>query len=85
MFTISKCAIELYDAKPLSWLDTKDNIIGSIWLTVEISTFFGTLLVNMLFMFLRSLRENEVRIELIDKRKQLPSVDTIESLSVLMQ
>lgn len=41
-------------------------------------------MINALFMFFRSLKEAEVKIELVDKKKQLPSVDTTEANCVLM-
>ena len=81
---ISKVAIELYDAKPISWMQTEERVIGSVWLTVELASFFANVFMNITFMFLRSLKEQEVKVELIDKKKQLPSVDTIEALGVIM-
>jgi len=80
----AKCAIELFDARPLSWMESEETVIGTVWLSVELATFTGTILVNILFMFLRSFREPSVRIELVDKRKALPSVDTVEAMSTLM-
>ena len=38
----------------------------------------------MIFMFLRGIKEQEVKITLVDKRKQLPNVDTIEALNVII-
>ena len=80
----AKCAIELYDARPISWMDDEDLVVGTIWLTVEIATFTGTVLGNILFMLIRSCKEPSLRIELVDKRKQLPSVDSIEAMGTLM-
>ncbi len=84
-FVVSKMAIELYDSQPLAWLDTANKIVGSIWLTIEVATYLGNVFCNMIFMLLRSLKETEVRIELMDKRKQLPSVDTIEAMNAIVQ
>lgn len=69
IYYISKVAIELYDSKPLGWMQSEPTIVGNVWLTIEIVTFFGTLIVNIVFMFLRSLKEVEVRIELMDRKK----------------
>lgn len=77
-------AIEMYEAQPLAWMSEEDQVVGSIWLGVEIATFFAYIMLGCLFMFLRSLKEHEVKIELVDKRKQLPSVDTVEALSPII-
>ena len=38
-----------------------DQVIGSIWLKVEISTFFAYICIGCFFMFLRALKEHEVK------------------------
>ncbi len=62
-------AIELFEAQPVAWLTQEDQVVGSIWLMVELATFFGYIAFGCIFMFLRALKENEVKIELVDKRK----------------
>lgn len=44
----------------------------------------STVVFNILFMFFRSLKENEVKIDVVDKKKQLPSADTTEANNLLM-
>mmetsp|Transcript_35906 Transcript_35906/g.47240 ORF Transcript_35906/g.47240 Transcript_35906/m.47240 type:complete len:221 (+) Transcript_35906:332-994(+) len=80
----AKCAIEIYDAKPINWMQTEGVVFGSAWLKVELATFTGTILCNILFMFMRSLKEPCVRIELVDKKKQLPSVDSVDAMGIIM-
>ena len=41
IFIISKMAIELFESQPISWMAEPDQVIGSIWLKVEITTFFA--------------------------------------------
>lgn len=84
IFMQAKCAIELYDAKPISWMQSHESVIGVIWLKIELATFAGTIMTNILFMLMRSLKEPSVKIELVDKKKQLPSVDSIEAMGILM-
>ena len=50
-------------------MESEEYVIGTVWLTVEIATFTGTILINILFMLLRSFKEPSCRIDLIDKRK----------------
>lgn len=69
IFMQAKCAIEIYDARPLSWMGDEDTVTGTVWLKVELATFTGTILCNILFMFLRSLREPSLKIDLVDKKK----------------
>ena len=66
-------------------MTTREDIVGCIWIDVEIFTFFSNVAVCILFMFLRALKEQEVKITLVDQRKQLPTVDTIEALNVIIQ
>ena len=83
-FVISKVAIELFNSQPLNWMTTLNTVKGQIWLTVEFVTFISVLISNMIFMLLRSCREVQVKFDLIDKKKQLPSTDTLESVAILI-
>lgn len=65
-------------------MESTETVNGNVWLNVELTTFLGTILISILFMFLRGCKELEVKIELIDKKKQLPSVDSVEALSVIL-
>ena len=47
-------------------MSTKEDMVGCIWINVEIVTFFSNIMVCMVFMFLRALKENEVKITLVD-------------------
>ena len=60
-------------------------IIGNIWLTVEFFTFMAVLMSNMVFMLIRSCREVQVKLDQRDKKKELPTTDTVESLQTLIQ
>ena len=57
IFVISRCAIELYDAQPIAFMKSKDTILGTVWLTVEVFTFLGTTILAIIFMILRSCKE----------------------------
>lgn len=39
IFVISKVAIELYDAVPLSWMTNRESNLGATWLVVEVAAF----------------------------------------------
>ena len=65
-------------------METENTVIGNVWLSVEFYTFICTICINILYMICRALRENEVRIELVDKKKQLPSIDTTEASSIIV-
>lgn len=40
---------------------------------------------NVLFMLIRSCRAVQVKLDQLDKKKQLPTTDTVESLQTLIQ
>ena len=56
IYTITKVSIELYESQPLAWMDTYDTIVGSVWLNVELATFYGNVMMNIIFMLLRSIK-----------------------------
>ena len=56
IYTITKVSIELYESQPLAWMDTYDTIVGSVWLNVELATFYGNVIMNVIFMLLRSIK-----------------------------
>lgn len=78
-------AIELYESKPLQWMETEKTVRGTIWLQVELITFCGVLVSNMIFMTIRSCRQVQTKIDMMDKRKQLPATDTLEAYMNLLQ
>ena len=65
-------------------MSTPSDVIGQIWLTAELATFFAVLLSNITFMLIRSCREVQIRFDTMDKKRQLPTADTLESLLTLI-
>ena len=48
-----------------------------IWLHIELTVFISIIIGNMIFLFLRSIFNTAIVIDLLDDRKKLPNVDTI--------
>lgn len=83
---ISVITQEIYVQPVLSSMFTNFELMTRfLFLSLEFLIFWMTLLSNLLFLAIRMLSPNQVNIVQIRKEKQMPSIDTIESVSVLLQ
>ena len=59
-------------------------IVRYLFLSLEFLTFCMTLFANFIFLAIRMLTPNQVNLVKIEPRKQMASIDTVESLSLLL-
>lgn len=55
-----------------------------MWYWVEFCTFMATILLNMIFLLIRSCLPHEVKLDMVSENKRLPSVDTLEAIRTLI-
>jgi len=63
--------------------DSPNIATGAVvtWFRIEIATWFGVVLSNMMFMFLRSMFKHKIDHSIyLDDNKKLPSIDTMLAL-----
>lgn len=84
LLMISEVIKEIY-TMPSIWviLQNEQLLIRYFFLSTEFTIFASILTGNFIFLSIRALTPNQVKLIKLEERKQSPSTDTIESLAVL--